>query len=65
MNHLCQFDKVVLLGYSAGSFVTYQYYMTKSNSIDLASLGFKKLPNEIENFVAQNLKPKYIGVLFE
>ena len=25
--------KVVLLGYSAGSFVTYQYYMTKSNSI--------------------------------
>lgn len=26
-------NKVVLLGYSAGSFVTYQYYLNKSNSI--------------------------------
>ena len=45
-------NKVVLLGYSAGSFVTYQYYMNKSNSIVPADLAKGKYGEEIENFVS-------------
>ena len=41
-------NKVVLLGYSAGSFVTYQYYMKKSDSIIPSELVKGKYDSEIE-----------------
>lgn len=47
-------NKVVLLGYSAGSFVTYQYYMNKSTSINFADMPKGQYGTEVDNFVAQN-----------
>lgn len=44
-------NKVVLLGYSAGSFVTYQYYMNKSNSIFPPEIVNGRYNSEIENFI--------------
>ena len=46
-------NKVVLLGYSAGSFVTYQYYMNKSNAIIPMDIAKGKYNAEIEDFIAQ------------
>lgn len=47
-NEIKKGNKVVLLGYSAGSFVTYQYYMKKSNSI---------IPSElVENYSNLDVK---------
>ncbi len=46
-------NKVVLLGYSAGSFVTYQYYMNKSDSIIPIDIAKGKYNTEIEDFIAQ------------
>lgn len=51
-------NKVVLLGYSAGSFVTYQYYMNKSTSIDLSNLAEREYDTKITNFVLENPKQK-------
>lgn len=44
-------NKVVLLGYSAGSFVTYQYYMKKSNSIMPAQIFSTNEKVEIVDFI--------------
>ena len=46
-------NKVVLLGYSAGSFITYQYYMTKSDSIIPSQIALGKYDKEIEEFIAK------------
>ena len=57
-------NKVVLLGYSAGSFVTYQYYMNKSNSIVPEVVAIGKHNSEIENFVENtNVKPTCFDAL--
>lgn len=45
-------NKVVLLGYSAGSFVTYQYYMNKSDSINPVEITSGKYGTEIDNFIS-------------
>ena len=45
-------NKVVLLGYSAGSFVTYQYYMNKSISIHPQEFIHSKYPEEIKKYIA-------------
>ena len=44
-------NKVVLLGYSAGSFVTYQYYMNKSTSIDLSKIALGKYGNQFDEII--------------
>lgn len=46
-------NKVVLLGYSAGSFVAYQYYMKKSDSINPFDIALGKYNSEIEDFIAK------------
>jgi len=59
-------NKVVLLGYSAGSFVTYQYYMNKSNSIIPAQIALGKYDTELENFIAQTpVKPTCFDALVD
>ena len=59
-------NKVVLLGYSAGSFVTYQYYMNKSNSIIPADLVKNKYNLEIEDFIAKTqVKPTCFDALID
>lgn len=59
-------NKVVLLGYSAGSFVTYQYYMNKSNSINPLDIARGKYGEEIENFMASNpVKPTCFDALID
>lgn len=45
--------KVVLLGYSAGSFVTYQYYLTKATSIIPSQLTLGQYDKEVENYIAK------------
>ena len=47
-------NKVVLLGYSAGSFVAYQYYMKKSNSIIPLEIVQGKYNSEIDDFIIKN-----------
>ena len=47
-------NKIVLLGYSAGSFVTYQYYLTKSKSIVPAQLQFSQEKKEIQDIILNN-----------
>lgn len=47
-------NKVVLLGYSAGSFVTYQYYLNKSTSITSQVIANKDYNKEITEFINQN-----------
>ena len=44
-------NKVLLLGYSAGSFVTYQYYMTKATSISPSEFVIGKYNKEIEDYI--------------
>lgn len=46
-------NKVVLLGYSAGSFVTYQYYMKKSDSIIPSQIALGKYDAEIEEYITK------------
>ena len=46
-------NKVVLLGYSAGSFVTYQYYMTKGDNIIPNEITFNEYPQEVLNYIAK------------
>ena len=59
-------NKVVLLGYSAGSFVTYQYYMNKSNSINPLDIARGKYGEGIENFMASNpVKPTCFDALID
>lgn len=46
--------KVVLLGYSAGSFVTYQYYLNKANTINPNEVIKGKYSAEIDEIVSQH-----------
>lgn len=59
-------NKVVLLGYSAGSFVTYQYYMNKSTSIDLSKIALGKYGNQFDEIVkTTSTKPTCFDALVE
>ena len=59
-------NKVVLLGYSAGSFVTYQYYLTKSMSIVPTEIAFDKYNQEVEDFVHKtHVKPTCFDALID
>jgi hypothetical protein len=65
-NELEKGNKVVLLGYSAGSFVTYQYYLKKGNSINTAELLMDKYNDEINKFVANTpVQPTCFDALVE
>lgn len=58
--------KVVLLGYSAGSFVTYQYYMNKSISIYPQEFTLNNYPKEIEKYIANTpIQPTCFDALVE
>lgn len=46
-------NKVVLLGYSAGSFVTYQYYMNKADAIIPSQIALGKYDSEIEDYISK------------
>lgn len=59
-------NKVVLLGYSAGSFVTYQYYMNKGNSIIPSQIALGKYDTEIEDFIAKTpVQPTCLSALLD
>lgn len=59
-------NKVVLLGYSAGSFVTYQYYMNKSNSITPYDVAKGNYGEDFEQFMASNpVNPTCFDALVE
>ena len=59
-------NRVVLLGYSAGSFVTYQYYMTKATTIIPSEITLGKYNSEIKNIIAQNpINPTCFDALIE
>ena len=59
-------NKVVLLGYSAGSFVTYQYYMNKANSIIPSEIALDKYDSKIEDFISKtNVKPTCFDALVD
>ena len=59
-------NKVVLLGYSAGSFVTYQYYMNKSDSINPTEIASGKYTPEIDEFIATTtVKPTCFDALVD
>lgn len=59
-------NKVVLLGYSAGSFVTYQYYMNKANSINASKLSLGRFNSDIEEFMQNtHIKPTCFDALVE
>lgn len=59
-------NKVVLLGYSAGSFVTYQYYMTKGDTIIPKEFTFNDYGSEIREFIANTpIKPTCFDALVE
>lgn len=59
-------NKVVLLGYSAGSFVTYQYYMKKSDAIIPTEIALGKYNPEVENFIANTpVNPTCFDALVE
>lgn len=59
-------NKVVLLGYSAGSFVTYQYYLNKSMSITSDIIINKDYNEDIVSFVKQSpIKPTCFDALIE
>ena len=47
-------NKVVLLGYSAGSFVTYQYYMNKGDSLILHKMADKQYDKKVVDFIKSN-----------
>ena len=57
-------NKVVLLGYSAGSFITYQYYMTKATTLIPTEIAKGKYSEEIEEFIANTpVKPTCFDAL--
>ena len=59
-------NKVVLLGYSAGSFVTYQYYMTKGDTIRPNELTFNNYDSEVREFIASTpVRPTCFDALVE
>jgi len=63
---LAKGNKVVLLGYSAGSFVTYQYYLNKANIIVPAELTRGKYSDEIADFIEQTpIKPTCFDALVD
>lgn len=63
---LAKGNKVVLLGYSAGSFVTYQYYLNKANIIVPAELARGKYNEELADFIEQTpVKPTCFDALVD
>lgn len=63
-NEIAKGKKVVLFGYSAGSFVTYQYYLNKSDSIVPSELILGKYGPEIDKIVSENnVKPTCFDAL--
>ncbi len=58
--------KVVLLGYSAGSFVTYQYYLNKSDSIIPRRLMLKEYGDEYNEIISNTkVKPTCFDALVD
>lgn len=47
-------NQVVLLGYSAGSFITYEYFLNKFISLVPSELGFKISDKELKKIITQN-----------
>ena len=65
-NEIKKGNKVILLGYSAGSFVTYQYYMNKSDSINPAEIASGKYGAEIDEFISTTtIKPTCFDALID
>ena len=59
-------NKVVLLGYSAGSFVTYQYYMNKAETITLKDITWRNFGTEINEYIAKTpVKPTCFDALID
>ena len=59
-------NKVVLLGYSAGSFVTYQYYLTRGMAIIPAEISKGKYGEEADTFIANTpIQPTCFNALVE
>lgn len=55
-NEVANGNKVVLLGYSAGSFVVYQYYMNKSLSIEANKIDLSAYNNDIVEIIMNKSK---------
>ena len=65
-NELSKGNKIVLLGYSAGSFVTYQYYMNKANTIIPTELVKGQYGEEIDNIIEKYpVKPTCFSALLD
>lgn len=59
-------NKVVLLGYSAGSFISYQYFLNKFTSINPKELYGTKNNTELQEIIANNpVKPTCLDALIE
>jgi len=59
-------NKVVLLGYSAGSFVVYQYYMNKSLSIEPAKFDLSIYSAEVQDIIMNtSVKPTCFDALID
>ena len=59
-------NKVVLLGYSAGSFVTYQYYLNKADSINATKILKDRYDNEYDEIIANaNIQPTCFDALVD
>ncbi len=65
LEELAKGKKVVLLGYSAGSFVTYQYYLMKANTITPSAL-VDNYSSEINEYIANtSIKPTCFDALVD
>ena len=65
-NELSKGKKVVILGYSAGSFVTYQYYLNKADSIVPKEIINGQYDPEIEEFISNTeIKPTCFDALVD
>jgi len=59
-------NKVVLFGYSAGSFITYQYFLNKFTSIIPGELASQSSPQEIREIVQEHpVQPTCLDALIE
>lgn len=65
-NELQKGNKVVLLGYSAGSFVTYQYYMNKASFINFPEIALERFNTTTYNYIVNNpIKPTCFDALIK
>lgn len=63
---LAKGKKVVLLGYSAGSFVTYQYYLNKANTIVPRNVLVNQYSPEVNEYIANTpIKPTCFDALID